>query len=78
VWGLVGTSLGSCALLALLLLASLGQQRPQLAYEQTLGAVDAVLVQTYAALPKAVQEQLNAAYARQGLQSPAQRQPGKK
>ena len=53
-WGLVGTSLGSCALLALLLLASLGQQRPQLAYEQTLGAVDAVLVQTYAALPKAV------------------------
>ncbi len=78
VWGLVGTSLGSSALLTFLLLASPGQRRPQLAYEQILGAVDAVLVQSYATLPKATQEQLSATYARLGLQSPAQRQPGKK
>ena len=53
------------------------QPRPKVTtgYEQTLGAVDSVLTQHYVTLPKMVQEQLNAVYARQGLQSPGQRQP---
>jgi len=49
--------------------------RPRGVYDQLLGAVDAVLVQHYATLPTPVQQQLSAAYARQGVQGPGQRQP---
>jgi hypothetical protein len=77
-WVLVGTTLaglvGTLALGGILLMR---QPRPQgsMGAEQALAAVDTVLAQAYPSLPKQTQEALNAVYARQGLPSPAQRQP---
>jgi hypothetical protein len=47
--------------------------RPEMAYAQAVGAVDATLVQPWGTLPKAAQEQLPVIEGRLGLARPSQR-----
>lgn len=68
-WRCVVCGLGGAALMVGVYLAA-----PSPPYAQLTAALDQVLVQQYASLPKGVQEQFNAVYVKAHVQPPGQRQ----
>ena len=73
-WRWLGSSAGLGLVLGMGLMGAVWWTRPPSPYARFVGALDHVLVQQYAVLPKGVQEQLTAVYTQAQVQSPGQRQ----